>query len=291
MGFYIRKSVSVGPLRFNLSKSGLGVSSGFPGFRVGSGPRGNYVHMGRGGLYYRAPLGGGSFAHPRYPAPSHSTANEIEMVEIESASAEKMTDASSATVLEEINAKLKAWSVWPFVLICALVGVWLLVGQSPGLSICIAAVGAAATWLVYQHDAMRTSVVMMYDFEEPAAARFQAFHDAFDDLSRCGRVGHIAAKGDVRDRKRNAGAGALVNRHVIRPHKSSPFRIRTNIEVPALPVGRQTLHFFPDRVLVIDAAGAGAVAYTDLRLEVRQSRFIESDGVPADAKVVGKTWQ
>jgi hypothetical protein len=28
MGFYLRKSVSVGPLRFNLSKSGVGVSAG-----------------------------------------------------------------------------------------------------------------------------------------------------------------------------------------------------------------------------------------------------------------------
>ena len=51
MGFYIRKSIKAGPFRFNLSKSGLGVSAGIPGFRVGTGPRGNYVHMGRNGIY------------------------------------------------------------------------------------------------------------------------------------------------------------------------------------------------------------------------------------------------
>ena len=56
MGFYLRKSISVGPLRFNLSKSGVGVSAGIKGLRFGVGPRGNYVHMGRGGLYYRATL-------------------------------------------------------------------------------------------------------------------------------------------------------------------------------------------------------------------------------------------
>ena len=148
-----------------------------------------------------------------------------------------------------------------------------------------------ATWFVYQHDAMRMSVVMFYYFEEAAAARFQAFHDAFDEVARCGRVGHIAAEGKVKDRKRNAGAGALVNRHVVRPHKNPPRRITTNIEVPALPVGRQTLHFFPDRVLVVDPGAAGAVAYADLRLEIRQARFIENEGVPSDAQVVGNTWQ
>jgi hypothetical protein len=49
VGFYIRKSLSVGPFRFNLSKSGIGLSTGIKGFRIGTGPRGNYVHMDAGG--------------------------------------------------------------------------------------------------------------------------------------------------------------------------------------------------------------------------------------------------
>src|SRR5687768_11584484 len=56
MPFYFRKSVSLGPIRFNLSKSGIGMSAGIPGLRVGTGPRGNYIHMGKGGLYYRQSL-------------------------------------------------------------------------------------------------------------------------------------------------------------------------------------------------------------------------------------------
>src|SRR3954468_10310539 len=57
MGLYLRKSLRVGPLRFNLSGSGIGVSTGIPGLRIGTGPRGNYIHAGRGGLYYRKSLG------------------------------------------------------------------------------------------------------------------------------------------------------------------------------------------------------------------------------------------
>lgn len=34
MGFLYRKSVGVGPFRINLSKSGIGLSAGGPGFRV-----------------------------------------------------------------------------------------------------------------------------------------------------------------------------------------------------------------------------------------------------------------
>ena len=56
MGWYLRKSLSFGPLRINLSKSGLGVSAGVKGLRVGAGPRGKYLHAGREGLYYRRSL-------------------------------------------------------------------------------------------------------------------------------------------------------------------------------------------------------------------------------------------
>ncbi|MGD9970365.1 MAG: DUF4236 domain-containing protein [Sulfuricurvum sp.] len=48
MGFYIRKSITVGPIRFNLSKSGIGVSAGIKGLRFGAGPIDNYIHMGIG---------------------------------------------------------------------------------------------------------------------------------------------------------------------------------------------------------------------------------------------------
>src|SRR5258706_15819405 len=57
MGFYLRKSVAVGPFRFDLSGSGVGMSVGVRGLRLGTGPRGNYVRIGRGGVYYQQTLG------------------------------------------------------------------------------------------------------------------------------------------------------------------------------------------------------------------------------------------
>lgn len=58
MGWYIRKSVQFGPIRFNLSKSGIGTSVGIKGFRHGVRPNGKgYLHAGRHGLYYRRELG------------------------------------------------------------------------------------------------------------------------------------------------------------------------------------------------------------------------------------------
>ncbi len=40
MGWRFRRSIRLGPLRFNLSKSGVGASVGVPGFRVGKDAKG-----------------------------------------------------------------------------------------------------------------------------------------------------------------------------------------------------------------------------------------------------------
>ena len=56
MGFYIRKGFNFGPMRVNFSKSGVGLSFGVKGLRIGSGPSGNYVHAGRKGVYYKKAL-------------------------------------------------------------------------------------------------------------------------------------------------------------------------------------------------------------------------------------------
>ncbi len=59
MGFFIRRAVRLGPIRFNFSKSGVGVSAGVKGLRVGQDARGKPYIFGRvlPGLYWRERLG------------------------------------------------------------------------------------------------------------------------------------------------------------------------------------------------------------------------------------------
>jgi len=57
MGIFFRKSVKMGPIRFNLSKSGIGTSVGVKGLRVGVNATGkSYVSGGMGGIYFRNSL-------------------------------------------------------------------------------------------------------------------------------------------------------------------------------------------------------------------------------------------
>jgi hypothetical protein len=186
---------------------------------------------------------------------------------------------------------MRRWRLWPWAAILGFFAIAPSASLHPYAPFIALVVLAVAVWWISQWDALRVTTVMMYDLDDAATGRYQKLHDAFDVLMQVGRVGHIGAQGGVADRKRHAGARTVVRRQVIRPHKRAPRRIRTSIEVPALPVGRQTLHFFPDRVLVLELAAVGAVPYEQLRISSSSTQFIEREGVPSDAKVVGRTWQ
>lgn len=294
MSIYLRRSVKVGPFRFSISKSGIGVSAGITGFRVGTGPRGNYVHMGRQGLYYRKTLASNSDGHTDRPAelPRQETAG-TDMQEIESADVFSISDSSSEDLLAELNHKRRKRRLGPPV---ATLGVILLIGAAlaswPLWSLGVIAVSAVlGAGLASRRDTLAKTTVLLYAFEPEMERAYETFLGTVSELAKCTRVWHIAARGDVHDRKYHAGASELVKRSPTTIRRAEPPHLRTNASTVAVGVGRQTLHFFPDRVLVYDPKGVGAVGYGELNVEVRVSRFIENETVPRDATVVDRTWR
>ena len=56
-------------------------------------------------------------------------------------------------------------------------------------------------------------------------------------------------------------------------------------------MGRRSLYFFPDRILIHDKSRFGAISYSNVQVQLDNTRFIESSGVPRDARIIGQTWQ
>src|SRR5262245_26283356 len=181
MGFYIRKSISAGPFRFNLSGSGLGVSAGVKGFRIGSGPRGNYVHMGRGGLYYRASLGGSGRStrstRTRVPIGTDQPAQTAPGSVVETGNVLEMKPANGSDIVEQINDKMQLIPFWPWILIPG-VGLSAVVFSQPNgtpLGALILTVVAAFSAFLAYYDKQRKTVVIMYDLDDHAINPFRKF--------------------------------------------------------------------------------------------------------------------
>lgn len=202
-----------------------------------------------------------------------------------------MTDANSASLLAEINEKHKLIRIWPITLTVGLLasGAGVLASQTTlivvGVLISLFAI-PTAYW-----DARRKTTVLFYDLEPPVLPAIEAVHAAFDGLRACARTWHIEAEGLSADLKYTAGANTTVRRKTVRFVVAAPPYFKTNVPVLCVPAGHQRLFFLPDRLLVYDSRGVGAIAYEDLRLNATQTRFVESEGVPGDAQVVDRTWR
>lgn len=304
MPFYLRKSVSAGPFRFNFSEGGVGLSFGVTGLRIGTGPRGHYVHAGRGGLYYRCSLNraGSSKQHESQSVPSNARPFPIEehaisgvqMIEVESADVQELRDEAFTEILDEIAAKHKqprmpsilGWSVG----IVGFLVQWAI--GFPGLAIAAAAIPAilVGRWL----DSYRRSTVLFYELEPDAKEAYENLTKAFDDMVACAKKWHIEAGGAVRDLadwKRNAGASHLVRKKPTILRYALPAVIKSNVTPPAIHVGRQVIYLFPDVALVEERGNIGAVGYGALKMRWQKSRFIEESSVPRDAVIVDQTWK
>ena len=291
MGFYVKKSIRVGPMRFNLSKSGVGASIGIKGLRFGTGPRGNYIHIGAGGVYYRASLSPSMIPQDgkkvqRLPdeSPVEHDNTHAPLEEIESSHISEIVDSSSRELLEELNNKRKKLQIWPFAIFLSIAIVLYGFSQAwPEWCLAIGFIaGGAVSVFAYMYDQLRKTTVLFYDFDDEMMACYQQLHDSGAMLASCSKVWHVEASGAVYDPKYHAGASNLLRRKTTSISKSKPPFVKTNIETIAIKVGRQTLHFFPDRVLVFDRDGVGAVSYDQLFINVGNSQFIESESVPGE---------
>lgn len=300
MGFYIRKSVNVGPFRFNFSNSGIGVSAGIKGLRVGTSPRGNYVSVGRGGLRYRATLPStprsSPIAHTSSPTPPPVPQKNIPgvgpMVAIESAPSSAMQDSTSLSLLDELNGKAVRPNYWKWTAGVGVVGLGLVAQNAPSyIVILLGAMLLALTGYVWMRDIVAKTVVLCYELDTPNERSFETLHAAFGNLRSCQKAWRIDARGAVHDSKYHGGAGTLIKRKDAYFGMGLPPKVKCNLDVPFLKAGTASFYFMPDRLLVYSTSGVGAIPYVDLRFDGSSKRFIEDGGVPSDAKVVGSTWR
>ena len=289
MGFYFKKSIKSGGVRFNFSKSGIGTSVGVKGFRVGTNSRGNYIHMGKSGLYYRAALGKKQSRHvTKVQSPISSRQlgqlsirqEELKFHDIDSGDVAHIVDASSQDVVNEINANRKKVPLWPIAILLTLI---------PTGGILLALIGGLL--LSFFVDKRRKTTVLIYDIDEDTEQEIEHFYNAFDELVSCNSAWHIASQASVKEKKYHAGANQVVKRTSIHVKYDTPKYLKTNVKVPSIPVGSQTIYFFPDRMLIYDKKAVGGLAYRSFSITQKNQRFIESETAPRDSIIVGHTWQ
>jgi Protein of unknown function (DUF4236) len=285
MPWYIRKALTHGPIRLNLSKSGLGASVGVTGLRIGIGPKGTYVHGGRHGLYYRKCLNGpkGQYRE-QSPALSPPTAlgEPVEQVAVPAADDE---------VAAEINSRLNAFrpSVAVFWL-GLLIGVALVANHILILAVIVTAALLITTYFLSRREANERRIEFSYDLQGNVVKRYGSCVEAFRAAAQCAAIWRIVTQTASRDIKYTAGAGSTVERSLTRITFDDPI-IQANIQTIWLWVAGGKLCLLPGRMLFFGQRGVSSLDYGDVRVEAMSMDFREGGTVPPDSTNVGTTWQ
>src|SRR5438552_3075059 len=295
MAWYLRKALKLGPLRLNLSKSGIGWSLGVKGARIGTKPSGRrYVHLGRHGIYYRRSLssGDGPVVPQRQellpPDPPPGALSPVASVGVG-----HLTDESSADLLAEILRVHNRISRAKLALLVGASACILAVAVGADATVLLALVTVTGVGFIWGNaqDREQGHVVLTFHLDESHQGAFDEVAAAFKEVVGAGRVRFVRARGATSDRRRQAGATELIETATVHPDFRPPPHVACNVPIARLPAGSQVLYVCPDRILVYQGSEVGAVRYEDLTVVDSVTRFIESEGVPADATVVDHTWR
>ena len=292
MGLRYRKSINLGGgFRINLSKSGIGYSWGVKGYRVTKTAKGtirttasipgtgiSYVHE-TGNANNRSSQRSTNPSQQPVPAIDsnhHDTQNIVNNV------ATEMVSEGLEAMLASASRALKLKKT-------ATVGFWITrsIGFSNPVFLVLAAIFAAM--FIY------VKTTGMIDLDYDIDADQQSFVDSrmnpMIKITGCSKVWRIMQTSKVIDRKYSGGASNTVNRTACATSTKAPFPFRANVKIAAFKAKRETLLFLPDKLFIIQGSKIGALNYADISSYSHTTRFIESEGVPKDAQVVGQTWK
>ena len=303
MGFYIRKSIKFGPIRLNISKSGIGISSGVPGARISTGPHGTYVNIGKNGVYYRKKIDETISASSSQQSHFEKTATPDS--EIPTTNINELIESSNSELITQINSRIQQPTyalliglasvivAGGFVFSASIIPSNLIIIQFLLLLIAFI-VGVTSLYLAWgtnQQEKLARTTTLKYNLDEETNNKFIEVQNAFLNLAKSIRIWRVLTEKTNWDWKRNAGASSLITRRIIRVGLLNPQFLQTQTKVYGFSLGSMDLFFLPDQVFIFQNGKYGAVPYTSLKISTYSTRFIESDGVPSDSKIVDHTWQ
>lgn len=282
MGWRFRKSINLGlGFRINLSKSGIGYSWGFPGYRTtklaNGGTRQTYSLPGTG-ISYVEQQGARNRGGVRYDENTNLLMGETENFQNIPIEQLKKNDP----ILKGINKVVTLNRLANIILFATL-----LTPLYPGF--CLALILGIILKIII---AKSNKVKLYYEFDDESRKMYNSLKEVLIILSNNKKLWQVNSSTEVFNRKYNAGAGSSIKRNNAYITTKMPWFIKTNIKVYGLSLKNQKMFFTPDRVLVFRPfRKVFGCTYNDMFLGISTTRFVESERVNSDSEIVDYTWR
>lgn len=289
MSFFFRKSFSSGPFRFTVSKRGLSSSFGVRGARVTAGPRGTFVTLSSHGMYYRRRIDRPSSRSAPMPL-QQQTAEAEPMDSVFHVPTSELAASDQNELVKTLNDNAYTVNPGAILIVASLTSLFLL-GSYPSVGVTILLLGACLGIFVSGRFREAHTHEIHYSLDQAASARYRAIQDGVGRLASCSRVWVLNTSAHTSDQKRNAGAGVLITRKPASAGNIPTKGFRSSLPVPSIGANGVVLHFLPDQILMYLRNRYSSIAYGQISLSTRPTRFVETEPVPRDAVRVDTTWR
>lgn len=296
MGWYVRKSVKIGPFRLNASKSGLGISAGVKGFRVGTGPKGAYVHAGAKGLYYRKSLGGGvsKASAPGVWDSSTSAFGSTDLPaeaippEIFAGDIRAMNPVEHSGFVFELNKRVNRQPLCvPFAALAfgaaAFVG-WLFGSMEAFFVMCFPA--SVLTAVVQKKD--MKAAVLEYDqpISDPVKEAFERLEKSIESINSCDKLWYKTLDRSKSNPVVIPDSYWGCARDEVSFQRALPLYLKTAVSPYAITLRDKQIYFLPWFILVQEGSTFGVIRYEDMTVKSNRLEFMEKSIKPTDADLI-----
>lgn len=286
MGFRFRKSINFGGFRINLSKSGIGYSFGFPGYRwtkLANGRNRTTASIPGTGLSYVTESSGTNKRHPRQNVEIETTVPGQYLEKTTQISPEDYEPTDGKEFLAALRHYKQMQILWKTLIgislisgfivhPCCLLGMFIFIGIS-----------------IYWYFRKRVSVIFCFD-DETAKTNHDLFDSMFDLLSNNERVYECAKTYHNTNTKYTSGASKTITTHNMTFKKTTPPFMKTDMLCFKMETMFKELLFLPNGILINTPFSLYFLNMKDVNIKWDTTVFIE-DSTPRDSECVGTTWQ
>lgn len=143
-------------------------------------------------------------------------------------------------------------------------------------------------------DTKRKTMEIYYDLDNEMNEVYDKFISSFESFSKVKQVWYINSKSNVRDFKYHAGANELVKRNKVASISldKKPLKyLVTNAPIPSIDLNSVKLYFFPERLLIKKGKKYAGLMYSNINIQINDTRFIEEEQVYRDSEIIDYTWK
>jgi hypothetical protein len=310
LAWRFRKSARL-PLgfRLNASKSGLGFSWGFRGFRIGRDAKGRTVRtlsLPGTGVFNRQVIstarsratfvtvnscGVGYQRRTENLEPGLQPENDpqLQLDSVFHVPVSELAASNQSEFVARLNDNVSAFNPGR-VLIALSVFALLLVSSNFILGLVLFLLGLGLGIFISKRFAESHTDEINFSLDQESAEQFRARQQALSVLSSCARIWVVNTSASNADAKRNAGAYTLISRGPAAVGNLPTKGFKCSLPIPSIRANNIVLHFLPDQILIYTGR-YGSISYAQLLIEVRSTRFSETKPIPGDSRRIDTTWQ